>query len=231
MKKYITTILAMLYTFLCAPMLFAAADVWTQKADVGGTVRMWAVGFSIGTKGYIGTGADGSFRKDFWEYNPASNTWTQKADFGGAARSGAVGFSIGNKGYIGTGWDNSLFYKDFWEYDPAANTWAQKADFGGGTRNEAVGFSIGSKGYIGTGYDHSTAFKDYRDFWEYDPAANTWTQRADFGGTTRNFAVGFSIGSKGYIGTGSCATKRFLGIRFCRQCVGTESRFRGRAPR
>ena len=31
---------------------------------------------------------------------------------------------------------------------------------------------------------------------------NTWTQKADFGGTGRNGAVGFSIGSKGYIGTG-----------------------------
>ena len=42
----------------------------------------------------------------------------------------------------------------------------------------------------------------YKDFWEYDPATNTWTQKADFGGTTRSVAVGFSIGSKGYIGTG-----------------------------
>ena len=41
-----------------------------------------------------------------------------------------------------------------------------------------------------------------KDFWEYDPAANTWTQKADFGGTARDGAVGFSIGSKGYIGTG-----------------------------
>ena len=41
-----------------------------------------------------------------------------------------------------------------------------------------------------------------KDFWEYDPAANAWTQKADFGGTARYCAVGFSIGSKGYIGTG-----------------------------
>ncbi len=44
-------------------------DTWTQKADVGGTARNAAVGFSIGTKGYIGTGGDGRFaKKDFWEY-------------------------------------------------------------------------------------------------------------------------------------------------------------------
>jgi N-acetylneuraminic acid mutarotase len=69
-------------------------------------------------------------RKDFWEYDPATNTWKQKADFGGGVRSVAVGFSIADKGYIGTGWDDS-YKKDFWEYDPTTNTWTQKADFGG----------------------------------------------------------------------------------------------------
>ena len=68
----------------------------------------------------------------------------------------AVGFSIGSKGYIGTGLLIVTFhFKDFWEYDPATNTWTQKADFGGTARTNAVGFSIGSKGYIGTGNDGS----------------------------------------------------------------------------
>ena len=78
-------------------------NAWTQKADFGGGPREQAVGFSIGGKGYIGTGYNGPYRQDFWEYDPATNTWTQKADFGGTARYGAVGFSIGSKGYIGTG--------------------------------------------------------------------------------------------------------------------------------
>jgi hypothetical protein len=42
-----------------------------------------------------------------------------------------------------------------------------------------------------------------KDFWEYDPATNTWTQKADFGGTARYSAVGFSIADKGYLGTGT----------------------------
>ena len=32
---------------------------------------------------------------------------------------------------------------------------------------------------------------------------NTWTQKANFGGTARSLAVGFSIDNKGYVGTGS----------------------------
>jgi N-acetylneuraminic acid mutarotase len=200
MKKCIIVVIAVLFIFLCGNTLSATPNTWTQKADFGGTARSMAVGFSIGDKGYIGTGSDSptSRRNDFWEYDPASNTWTQKADFGGTGRFGAVGFSIEDKGYIGTGYAGSNT-RDFWEYDPAANTWTQKADFGGTERQGAVGFSIGSRGYIGTGY--STSYT--RDFWEYDPAANTWTQKADFGGTGRSKAVGFSIGSKGYIGTGN----------------------------
>lgn len=32
---------------------------------------------------------------------------------------------------------------------------------------------------------------------------NAWTQKANFGGTERGGAIGFSIGLKGYIGTGT----------------------------
>jgi hypothetical protein len=176
-----------------------AQNTWSKKASIGGGVRHGAVGFSIGSKGYIGAGVDtpGHFRNDFWEYDPSTNAWAQKADFGGTARYYAVGFSIGSKGYIGTGYDSS-FKNDFWEYDPGTNTWKRKADFGGMPRYHAVGFSIGGKGYIGTGLDSS----DKNDFWQYDPSTNTWAQKANFGGNPRWGAVGFSIGSKGYIGTG-----------------------------
>ena len=159
------------------------------------------MGFSIGTKGYVGTGYNGALRKDFWEFDPDANTWTQKADFAGGPSLGAVGFSIGGKGYVGTG-DSSLYglnyYQNFWEYDPDSDTWIQKADFGGTARVGAIGFSIGSKGYLGTGYDGALR----NDFWEYNPSTNTWMQKADCGEVPRSGAIGFSIGSKGFIRMG-----------------------------
>ena len=176
-----------------------AQGLWTRKADFGGTARDAAVGFSIGNKGYIGTGYDDSHKKDFWEYDPNKNTWTQKADFGGTARSGAIGFSINNKGYIGTGTTSSSPLKDFWEYDPNSNQWTRKADYGGIGGEYPVGFSIGNKGYIGTGNVKNIY---YADFWEYDPSSDKWTKKADFGGGARKSAVSFSIGTKGYIGIG-----------------------------
>lgn len=173
---------------------------WTKKSTLMGTSRESAVGFSIGTKGYIGTGKDSTgVRNDFWEWDQTTDTWTQKANVGGQARWYAVGFSIGSKGYIGTGHDGGFAYmKDFWEYDPSLNIWTQKTNFAGTGRHWATGFSIGTKGYIGTGYDPSFT----PDFWEYDPSTDAWTQKADFAGTPRARSVGFAINVKGYIGTG-----------------------------
>src|SRR5437773_1849408 len=133
----------------------------------------------------------------------AQDTWTQKADVGGAPRASAVGFSIGSKGYIGTGSDFiTTNYNDFWEYEPASNSWTQKADFGGTIRGHAASFAIGDKGYVGTGQSNPNSGTVTKDLWEFDPIANTWLRKANFGGTAREFATGISTGSKGYIGLG-----------------------------
>lgn len=193
MKK-ITTIFSILFLLFFGK----AFSQWTAKATFAGVGRAGAVGFSIGTMGYIGTGYDNTNGlSDFWEWNQSTNSWTQKATFPGGARTGAIGFSIGTKGYLGTGWDPSTGsdYGDFWEWNQATNTWTQKAAFAGGPIADAVGFSIGSKGYIGTSYLGA-------QFWEWDQGTNIWTQKANFPGIARSHAAGFVIGTNGYIGTG-----------------------------
>lgn len=179
-----------------------SSDTWTQKANYGGQATGAAVGFSIGSKGYIGTAGCGSI--DFWEYNPSNNAWTKKADFPGDYRYEAVGFSIGNKGYVCTGYKaaGGGFLQDLWEYNPSTDTWIQKANFPGSPRSLAVGFSIGNKGYVGTGLINGSPATYINDFWEYDPSTNTWTQKTNFPGTSRYDATGFSIGTKGYVGSG-----------------------------
>ena len=88
----------------------------------------------------------------------------------------------------------------------AQNSWTRKADLPAGRRNVATGFSIGTKGYIGLGFIENAAAgvesPTYKDFWEWDQTTNVWSQKADFGGHSRALATGFSIGTKGYIGTG-----------------------------
>lgn len=52
-----------------------STDQWTKKSEFGGVARTGAVGFSIGNKGYVGTGTTGfsSCLKDFWEFDPTVN--------------------------------------------------------------------------------------------------------------------------------------------------------------
>lgn len=186
---------------------FSGFSQWTQKADFGGTPRIAAVGFSIGNKGYIGTGLDtNTFTQDFWEYNQSSNTWAQISDFGGIARHDAVSFAIGDKAFVGAGWRNLMtgpILNDFWVYDNISNFWTQIADLPG-ERYAAIGFAINAKGYLALGslnyFSQQNNF--YEDIWEYDTLTNSWTQKQNFLGGKRSKAVGFSIGNKGYIGTG-----------------------------
>ncbi len=168
-------------------------NVWTRKADFGGGERDGAVGFSIGDKGYIGTG---DFKKDFWEYDIVSDEWTQKTNFGGEKRTGAVAFAIGSKGYIGMGDAspaNGIVFKDFWEYNPKLDLWTKKADFGAGEGANHTGFVFDNKGYIQHG----------KDFQEYDPIADKWTKRANFPLPYLSTQVGFAIGKNGYVGGGN----------------------------
>src|SRR6185436_2488794 len=176
---------------------------WTQKADFPSTGRRYPISFSIGNKGYVGTGnPNGPYETDLWEYDPSLDTWTSKATFAGIGRAGAVAFSIGTSAYLGTGNDNSGNFSsiDFWEWNQISNSWTQKANLPGSERRVAGAFSIGGTGFICTGWDGTSYFTD---LWEYDPAPNGWTQSANFQGAGRSTPVSFSIGGYGYIGTGA----------------------------
>ncbi|SOD82509.1 Kelch repeat-containing protein [Spirosoma fluviale] len=180
-----------------------AKNAWTQKANYGGLARYSGVGFSIGNKGYIGTGINlNSDRlKDFWSYDPTTNLWVKVADFGGTARYGSLAFGIGNKGYVATGNDGN-YLKDMWAFDPTANTWTKVASYGGEKRIGGVAFVIEGKAYAGTGNNNGIA---QRDWYVYDPATDTWTQKLDFltdQAVQRSYGIGFAINGKGYVTLG-----------------------------
>ncbi len=133
--------------------------------------------------------------------------WARKSELDGNARGSAAGFVVNGKGYLVTGVDNdNNRLLDVWEYDPAANLWNGKSigpkgvSFPGVGRTGAVGFAIGNFGYVGTGVDNNGT--RLADFWQYNPATNTWKKIADFPGTARRDAVGFAIGNLGYVATG-----------------------------
>ncbi len=171
---------------------------WEKKADFGGTTRRSAVSFSIAPFCYVGTGVSGStYKKDFWQFDPATNIWTQKADFGGTARGGAVGVALNGYGYVGTGIDGS-FKSDWWEYLPATNTWTQKAGFSGSARAEAIAFVLGTNIYVGTGENGSTYFDDFKVF---NPGSNSWISGPSFPYKAKDLVV-FNAGGFSFAGVG-----------------------------
>lgn len=182
--------------------------IWTQVASIPFTPRYAAVGFAIGGKGYVGTGYDGNINYgDFWEFDPTANTWTQRASI--PARRAASAFAIGNYGYVCMGVDpSSNYYTDIWEFNPTTNTWSQKANFPGTPRYGAAGFSIGTKGYVGCGNLGSASGPFTNEFWEFDPTANSWTQKTNFPGTARYGLthMGWAVGNKGILGMGYNST-------------------------
>ncbi len=178
-----------------------ATNVWTQKSSLPGASRAFAAGFSIGTKGYIGSGFNGAYLNDFWEWDQATNTWTQKANLS-TNFSHSVGLSIGNKGYFATGF-NGTSTSFLYEWDQATNIWTQKTSLPGPARAGASGFSIGSKLFVANGSNVGTY---YNDLYEWNQSTDTWTQKANYGGLPVYQSKGFAIGNWGYTGTGNDQT-------------------------
>jgi len=193
-----------------------AANSYTQKTSFPGIPRNHSVTFSIGSKGYLGTGTNNAFEdmNDFWEYDPDADIWTGKASFPGegSGRPYAAGFSIGNKGYLGTGvielpLGRLYLEQDFYEYDPAMDAWTRKHDFPGAGRSGAVAFSTSGRGYLGLGSEQGATVGQGNDFWEYNPATDSWTRKTDFPGGPAYDAKGLSIGGKGYVAPGSSGSQ------------------------
>lgn len=187
-------------------------DFWTEvvidEAATRPSARNGAVGFSIGDKGYIGTGYDGDDElNDFWEFDPETNTWTQLANFPGSARFGAIGFSLEvsgvEYGYIGTGEDSEGEQKTFYRYNAADDSWEQVVGFGGDKRSEASVFVINNVAYIAGGSDNGAV---QTDFYSFD--GTTWSELTDLDDDDEDnevnvtSGVAFSIGGKGYLGVG-----------------------------
>ena len=192
---------------------------WRRMADFPGQwtpTSGW--GAAIGDRIYFGMGVSSPVSlRSWWEYDPASDRWRQLADLPGDRDDGAyqgMGFVIGGRVYFGTGRrnggvDDRSHMRLFWEYDPPGGRWARKADFPDSLgRIGGVAFALDGKGYAGLGLSGPASSREsYRsDWWEYSPASDRWTRKADMpvvmqATTFRRCA--FSLNGKGYVMGGS----------------------------
>lgn len=190
----------------------ATGKIWSQVADFTGTGRQDAVAFVVSGKAYVGTGYDANtvsdlaYKKDFYQYDPATNKWTAVADFP-ATRQYASAFVVGDKAYVGLGYNGSGYYQDFHMYNATTDTWSEVATFTGGKRRGANAFTIGGVAYVGFGQNNSAAAT--RDLYQFDPAGNSgkgsWALMEDSNDdlTARSFSFTLVLNEKAYIVGGS----------------------------
>ena len=143
----------------------------------------------------------------------AQDTWYQIDTINGDPRAAATAFTVGSYAYVATGLEEYGFRRKVNSYDSFQNDWDNEASLGGDNgqgleRASAISFSseINQKGYVGLGQTETVAYMN--DLWEFDPIANTWSQKANFIGSPRRQAVSFTLQSNNltYVGTGQDAS-------------------------
>jgi N-acetylneuraminic acid mutarotase len=136
-----------------------------------------------------GSNSAGQLTRTLFIYHPATNTWSRGADMPRAAGCGIQG-AIKGQLYVWAGCIGVPVVPDahrMFRYNPHTNNWATLAlpprrhTFG------PFGGALGDKFYLGGGWwDHApTGF-----MYAYDPATNTWAERASNGHTFGAYAVG-----------------------------------------
>ena len=137
-----------------------------------------------------------------------SQTWTSSKLLP-TNRDAAMSFTIGNYGFCGGGGE---YQDDFWKYNPTTNTWKQLANIPGVNkgRGYAVGVSVGKYAYVGFGQDSASQTAVKRDWWRYDTATNTWTQKASLPSYSRDAAGSFVLNGKIYVFGGVDSAYQYL---------------------
>lgn len=172
---------------------------WEQKAPMGGGPRGHGLGFSVDGKGYIGGGwrtvdhgyySNTEVTDDLWEYDTDADQWNQKNNLPvKTSTSHAAIVTVNNTAYL-------LTESGLYEYQPADDQWIAKAQYPGtiGRNNATIAFELNGKLY---------ASQDALEFYEFSPQSNSWQRKADTPLADSFGYIFFSVGGKGYAGSGN----------------------------
>lgn len=138
----------------------------------------------------------------------AQDYWEQRDSVNGPSKAVCVSFVLQGEGYVLGGLDDFGFKRKMYSYNQFQDDWDDEASIGGENgdgleRGSACAFAIGNKGYVCLGQGQTNPYS--KDLWEYDSQTETWSQKADFGGSARRQAVAFTINELAYVGTGQDA--------------------------
>lgn len=203
-----------------------ATDTWSQIADFPGVARARAAAFGLDDvhKGYVvgGSTSNSTYLSDVYSYDATTSAWAQDQGLPYDKRAGASSFVLDGKGYIVGGFDGNALSPYFYQYDPTvSNHWGKYLrqittatdssyddTWTSIERVDGVAMVIGSKVYFTTGATGTgnaigqNISSANSTTWCWDPATDVWEQRSNYERTGRWQAVGFSLSSRGFVGTG-----------------------------
>ncbi|HEY4108514.1 Kelch repeat-containing protein [Puia sp.] len=214
-----------------------ATKAWSQNATPPSVVTGGEGAFAIGNNGYVLTGSE-DVTQYTYAYSALNNSWSPKAPLPGIPRYYAVGVAIDGKGYIGGGAYQpglGLNFNNWTQYDPVADRWTEKARLPNEPTYGGVAFvssgGTGGKAYLCGGYDNEGRLS--KALWQYDPATDQWTQKTNFPGSGRAWAVGMNTTNAGFITTGWDGSKTLADVwryNFATDTWGTEPNIPYTAP-
>jgi hypothetical protein len=184
-------------------------DAWVLENNSGALPQQWGSGGAYNGKAYYvgGLDKDGDVHGAFQAYDPVTDTWTQLTPMP-YAHFGSVAGWIGGKLYVAGGSDadsngsTNLYIWDGTSWSTGAAMPAARLGAGGGSAP-----CVGGGGdclYVAGG----TPDGDFSSFtftlFEYNPATDTWTQRASVPGNPSIYGQALGAGA-------SCAGKIYFG--------------------
>ncbi len=193
-------------------------DVWTAKqnymnvasTDYVNTISeasIAKINNEIFVFGGVGNEGYNNYKDNITKYNTTTDAWSSVNADPGKNRTEAAGFYTNGKIYVGGGHDSESLV-DFWEYTIATNSWTQKANLPS-SHTQRAAVELNGKGYFIGGYERNISGgiinnpnANYLEtLTEYDPALDTFTEKAPFP-VKRSGMSAFTYEGKIYAGFG-----------------------------
>jgi hypothetical protein len=187
-------------------------DDWSKKAifrfdSVSGTFSrindveytlpyFWPAAVVRGDVAYLFGTAD---KSALYSFNRLTEEMKPVCDYPGRILKDPILMDGDSVLYMSGGYDGSRFTLEFWKYNYSKGVWTRLRDLPGGTGHTNV-FSIDGRCYVVT---------EDRFLFEYNPADDTWIQRADYPGFWCRYKVSTVAEGKAYMGFGVMMTHFF----------------------
>lgn len=185
-------------------------DSWSRKTPCPCTARAHPAFIAMDGKIYVGLGgSSGGDLNDFWEYDIATDKWSKMPNLPANPRHHPFQFGISPYLYAGMGHGGPIIYKDLYRYDPSIKKWKEMSPLPVQGRVAGTQFSYNGRGYVLSGQGETHDYMERGEFWEYEPATDSWKELPEHPGSSRWAPGSFVIGKKAYFTCGQDPIKYY----------------------